>query len=234
MQSRGVPVVDMAPKRLSVPIVVYAGAEITAYRQWGEAAVAAMQLCCPVTVGPRRRCGTRLTGNGWDERIAKQQSRGYEPNPERVRVHRLVCPACREAGRHPWNFTVLPSFLAPRKQFLQAVRLRVFDRHFLHGERPEVIEEQTGVDAWLIAVWLAAALPVLRAALPALAAELVRLGSQVPAVLAQASVWERWCVLGLALRAAWVAVDPALGQVPGSVLEFLTVLGARRQRWWAP
>jgi hypothetical protein len=25
-----------------------------------------------------------------------------------------------------------------------------------------------------------------------------------------------------------------LGRVPGSVLEFLTVLGSRRQRWWAP
>lgn len=90
------------------------------------------------------------------------------------------------------------------------------------------------MDAWLIVVWLAAALPVLQAALPALAAELVRLGGQVPAVLTPASVWERWCVLGLALRAAWVAVDPELGQVPGSVLEFITVLGARRQRWWAP
>jgi hypothetical protein len=226
-------VVDVAPKRLSVPIVVYAGPDIKSYRRWGVAAVAAMALSCPVRVG-RRPCGAPLTGNGWDDRIAKRQSRGYEPEPERVPVHRLVCPACRTAGRHPWNFTVLPSFLAPRKHFLQAVRLAVFDLSFQHGEHPEVIEEQTGVDAWLVTVWVAAAGPVLRAALPALAAELIRLGGQVPRVLAQASAWERWWTLGLALRRAWVAVDPALGAVPGSILEFLDVVGARRQRWWAP
>jgi hypothetical protein len=227
-------VVDVAPKRLSVPIVVYAGPDIKSYRRWGEAAVAEMDLRCPVQVAPGVRCGARLVGNGWDARIAKRQSRGYQPEPERVRVHRLICPACRKAGRHPWNFTVLPSFLAPRKHFLQTVRLWVFDRHFQHGERPEVIEERTGVDAWLITVWLAAALPVLRAALPALAAELLRLGGRMPPVAASSSVWERWWALGLALRSAWAAVDPELGRVPGSVLEFLTVLGSRRQRWWAP
>lgn len=225
---------DVAPKRLSVPIVVYAGPDIKSYRRWGEAAVAKMQLRCPVRVGHGQRCGTLLTGNGWDERIAKQQSRGYEPTAERIRVHRLVCPACREAGRNPWNFTVLPSLLAPRKQFVQAVRLRVLDRSFQHGERPEAVEEQTGVDAWLIVVWLRAALPVLQGALSGLAAELVRVGGRMPSVAASASVWERWWALGLALRRAWASVDPELGQEPGSVLEFLTVLSARRQRWWAP
>lgn len=226
--------VELAPKRLSIPIVVYAGPDIKSYREWGQAAVAAMRVDCPGEIAPGRRCGARLSGNGWDDRIAKQQSRGYEPSPEWVPVHRLECTDCREAGRRPWNFTVLPSFLVPRKHFLQAVRLRVFDRFFQRAERPEAIEEQTGVDAWLIMVWVELALPVLQSALPELAAEVLRLGGELPAILARASLWERWWVLGLAVRAAWAAVDPELGQTSGSVLEFLTVLSVRRRRWWAP
>ena len=80
--------------------------------------VAGLVLMCPVC--------TRLIGNGWRKRITRQRSKGVEPSAQRISVHQLVCPRCRDAGRHPWNFRALPSTLCPFKHFLQLVRLAVF------------------------------------------------------------------------------------------------------------
>jgi hypothetical protein len=218
--------VNVAPKRQSVPIIVFAGRDIKEYLAWGLAAVAAMVLHCPV-------CGARLIGDGWRARLAKSKSRSYEPEPARILVHELVCPGCRRAGRRPHHFRVLPSFLCPFKHFIQSVRLAVFDRAWQVGVPPVAIEAETGVDRWLIRVWLHAALGVLAGALPDLAAQILRFGGRLPVVTAEACLWERWWSLGLALRAAMAGVDPSLGEVSASVLEWLTVLGARRRRWWA-
>lgn len=216
----------MAPRRPSVPIIVFAGSNIKEYLRWGMATVAAMVLYCPV-------CGARLRGDGWRPRIVKQQSRSYEPEPVRIPVHELICPACRVAGRHPYHFRVLPSFLRPFQHFLQSVRLAVFDRAWRRGLAPLAIEAATGVDRWLIRLWLQAGLGVLRGALPELAAQILHFDGRLPAVVAAAGLWERWWSLGLALRVALAAVDPTLGEVPGSVLEWLSVFGARQRRWWA-
>jgi len=216
----------MAPNRQSIPIVVYAGRNIKEYLTWGIAAVAAMVLYCPV-------CNTRLVGNGWRKRIAKSQSRGFDPNPDWIPVHELMCPTCQAMDRHPRHFRVLVSFLYPFKHFLQCVRLAVFDRALQQGQRPVAIEAATCVDRWLIQVWIHRALGILTTALPELAAEVLRFGGQVPVVSMDAVLWERWWALGLGLRKAMAAVDPELAAVAGSVLEWVTVLGARRRRWWA-
>lgn len=216
----------MAPKRPSIAIVVYAGRNIKEYLGWGMAAVAAMVLQCPV-------CGARLVGNGWRKRIAKSKSRGFDPHPAWIPVHELVCPACEAAERHPYHFRVLPSLLYPFKHFLQCVRLAVFDRALQQGERPLAIEAATRVDRWLVQIWINRAHLVLSTALPELAAEVLRFGGRMPVLAMDAVPWERWWALGLALRTAMAAVDPALADVQGSVLEWVTVVGARRQRWWA-
>ena len=49
-----------------------------------------------------------------------------------------------------------------------------------------------------------------------------------------AGLWERWWTLGLTLHAEAGRLTPELAETPGSVLEWVTVFGARRQRWWAP
>jgi hypothetical protein len=216
----------MAPKRPSIAIVVYAGRNIKEYLDWGKAAVTAMLLPCPV-------CGARLVGNGWRERIAKRESQGFDPHPAWILVRELVCPACEAAERRPYHFRVLPSLLYPFKHFLQRVRLSVFDRALQRGERPVAIEAATRVDRWLVQIWINRADLVLPPALPELAADLLRFGGRLPAVARDAVPWERWWALGLALRTAMAAVDPALAEVQGSVLEWVTVVGARRQRWWA-
>jgi hypothetical protein len=216
----------MAPKRQSVPIVVYAGQNFKEYLSWGMADVAAMVLLCPV-------CRSRLVTHDWPKRIAKTKSRDVDPCPVWIPVRELVCPACRAAGRYPRYFRVLPSFLRPFKHFVQWVRLMAFDRTWRGRERPEEIEATTGVDQWTVRVWIRSALGVLAAALPQLAADILRFEGQMPAVRPDAHVWEEWWVLGLALRAAMAAVDPELAHVPGSVLEWLTVVGARRKCWWA-
>jgi hypothetical protein len=190
------------------------------------AAVAAMVLCCPV-------CESRLSGHGWRNRIAKSKSRGFDPEPDWISVHELMCPTCKARGRHPYHFRVLPSFLYPFKHFIQVVRLAVFDRALQHGQRSTVIEAETGVDQWLVRVWLARAEHVLGDALAELAAEVLRFGGRLPVLAMDAVPWERWWALGLALRTAMAAVDPALADVQGSVLEWMTVVGARRRRWWA-
>ncbi len=215
-----------APRRPYIPIIVYAGESIKDYLVWGLAAVAAMVLLCPA-------CGRRLTGNGWHERVVKERS-GREPKARRISVHQLVCPCCHAEGRHPWNFTVLPSFLFPFRHFSQHVRLAVFNRAWREHESALAIEAACGVDRWLVRLWLARALDVLAAALPALGAALQACGGQWPAVEEQASLWVRWCDLSLALREALCRLDPELERTGGSVLEWMAVLGARRQRWWAP
>lgn len=217
---------NMAPKRLSISIVVYAGRNIKEYLAWGIAAVAAMVLKCPV-------CGARLIGNGWRERIAKSKSRGFDPHPAWIPVRELICPDCEAAERHPYHFRVLPSLLYPFKHFLQCVRLAVFDRAFQQGQRPAAIEAGTSVDRWLIQVWINRAHLVLGPALPEMAAEVLHFGGQLPALAMDAVPWEKWWALGLALRTAMARIDPDLADVKGSVLEWVTVLGARRQRWWA-
>ena len=216
----------MAPKRQSVPIIVFAGRDIKEYLSWGMAAVVAMVLYCPV-------CGAALVGNGWRPRLAKRKSRSYEPQPDRILVHELICPACRRAGRHPYHFRVLPSFLRPFKHFIQLVRLAVFDRAWQQRLGALAIEAEVGVDRWLVRVWLRGAGVALTGALPDLAAQILRFGGQLPAVAAAACPWEKWWSLGLALRVAMAAADPGLGECSGSVLEWLTVLGARQRRWWA-
>jgi hypothetical protein len=217
----------MAPKRPSVPIVVFAGATIKAYVESGVATVTGMAVKCPT-------CKTVLRGNGWDLRIAKSASLLAEPDPARVPVHRLVCPVCREAGRHPWNFTVLPSLLAPRKHFLQSTRLWVFDAGLGRGRGPCGIEREVGVDRGLVRLWLVAALAVLGAALPELVAEVKRWRGVLPAMPSEAGVWERWWAVGLALRATVDRRIPEAARPPGSVLQWLTVVGARRRCLWAP
>lgn len=216
-----------APKRPYIPIIVYAGENIKAYLAWGVAAVAAMVLYCPV-------CHTRLIGNGWRERVAKERSKGVEPKPLTVPVHQRICPRCRAEGRHPWNFRVLPSVFSPFQQFVQQVRLAVFDRAWQGRQAALAIEEAIGVDRWLVRLWLARALDVLAAALPLLAAAVAACGGEVPAVAETAGLWQRWWALGLALREAMRRLDPALAETPGSVLEWVAAVGARRRCWWAP
>jgi hypothetical protein len=216
----------MVPKRMSIPIVVYAGRSVKEYLAFGMAAVAAMVLCCPV-------CGGRLVTHDWPKRIAKSKSKGFDPDPPRIRVRELVCPRCLDAGRHPRYFRVLPSFLRPFNHFIQLIRLTVFDRTWQAGQRPAVIEAATEVDQWTIRVWVAAAAEVLSGALAELAADIMRFGGQMPVVSQDALPWERWWVLGLALRTAMSAVDSELAGVGGSVLEWLTVVGAQRKCWWA-
>ena len=216
-----------APKRPYRPIIVWAGQNVKEYLAWGMSLVAGLVLMCPV-------CGGRLIGNGWRMRIARQRSKGVEPFAQRIPVHQLVCPRCRDAGRHPWNFRVLPSILCPFQHFLQRVRLAVFDLAWQGQQRPLAIEAETGVDRWLVRVWLAKALEVLPLALPLLGAALQACGGQWPALVGTEELWTRWWALGLALRAAFGRVDPVLQQTPGSVLEWLAVLGAQRRCWWAP
>lgn len=217
----------MAPKRPSIPIVVFAGATIKEYVETGVGSVAGMTLRCST-------CKAELRGNGWDLRVAKAASRVLEPEPVQVPVHRLVCAACREAGRHPWNFTVLPSLLSPRKHFLQSIRLWVFDAGLGRSQGACAIERDTGVDRRLVRLWLIAALVVLRAALPEVVAEVRRWRGDLPAVASGAGLWQRWWAVGLALRAAVGQRVPGTVRTPGSVLQWLTVLGARRRCIWAP
>lgn len=217
---------NMAPKRQSVPIIVFAGRDIKEYLSWGMAVVAAMVLYCPV-------CGARLVGNGWRARLAKRKSRSYEPEPDRILVHELICPACRREDRHPYHFRVLASFLRPFKHFIQLVRLAVFDRAWQRGLCALAIEAEMGVDRWLVRVWLGAGRGVLTGALPELAAQILRFGGQLPLAVRQAGLWERWWLLALTLRTAMAATDPGLEEGSGSVLEFVTVLAAKRRRWWA-
>lgn len=217
---------NMAPKRQSVPIIVFAGRNIKEYLNWGMAAVAAMVLLCPV-------CGAPLVGDGWRPRLAKEKSRSYAADPDWILVHELTCPVCRRAGRHPYHFRVLPSFSRPFKHFIQSVRLLVFDRSWQRGESATAIKGVSGVDRWLIRVWLHGADVVLTRALPDLAAQILRYGGQIPQVAVDTCPWERWWVLGLALRTAMAAVDPGLGEVSGSILEWLSVLAARQRHWWA-
>ena len=217
----------MAPKRPYKPIIVYAGKNIKEYMDWGIRAIAQMVLRCPV-------CGRRLTGNGWRSRIARERSRGEEPQPRWIPVHQLVCPRCCGAGRHPWNFTVLPSFLFPFQHFVQSVRLKVFDLCWQRNEPLLRVAAATGVDRRLLWHWLRRGLGVMTGALPLLAAEILAFEGTLPQVARDACLWERWWALGLALRGALAEVDADLGTVPGSVLEWVSVFGARRQRWWAP
>src|SRR5579875_1290844 len=162
-------------------MVVVAGATIKEYVESGVAAVAGMTLRCPT-------CKAVLRGNGWDQRIARAASRVVEPEPVRVPVHRLVCPSCRDAGRHPWNFTVLPSLLAPRKHFRQSTRLVVFAAGLGRGQGPCAIERDTGVDRRVVRLWLVAAVALLGRALPELVAELLRWGGELPDVAAGAGM----------------------------------------------
>jgi hypothetical protein len=210
-------------------MIVYAGENIKQYLAWGKATIAGMVLLCPV-------CGRRLIGDGWRDRVAKQESqpRTSEEKAPTIRVHELFCPDCKEQGRSPHYFRALPSFLFPFNHFCQSVRLKVFDRAWLKHESALAIEAVLSVDRWLVRVWLARALDVLAAALPALGAALEECRGQWPADEPGAGLWVRWWALGLALRAAMEQWDPALGRTPGSVLEWVAVLGARRQRWWAP
>ena len=152
-----------APRRPYIPIIVYAGENLKAYLAWGMAAVAVMVLLCPV-------CGTRLVGNGWRERVAKERSKGYEEQAPTMRVHQLVCPLCRVEGRHPWNFRVLPSFTAPFKHFVQQVRLAVFHLSWDEQRKALAVEVATGVERWLVRRWLAKANDVLADALAGLGA----------------------------------------------------------------
>ena len=232
-----------APKRPYIPIIVWAGANVKAYLAWGRDAVARMVLECPV-------CGTRLIGNGWRQRVARTRSKTFEAEPAWIPVHQLVCPNCRDAGRHPWNFRVLPSFLFPFKHFLQGIRLMVFDRAWgaeaaAAAPAPvgaaaapagcaRAVGEALGVDRCLVRIWLVLAQAVMAAALPALGAALEDCKGTYPAVSSTASLWQRWWALGLALRVALAARDEALGQTPGSVLEWMAVWSARRRSWWAP
>ena len=133
----------MAPKRMSIPIVVYAGRNVREYLACGMATVAAMVLWCPV-------CDARLVTHEWPKRIAQSKSKGFDPDPPRIRVRELVCPRCRDAGRHPRYFRVLPSFLRPFKHFIQLIRLTVFDRTWQAGQRPVAIEAATEVDSYNI------------------------------------------------------------------------------------
>jgi hypothetical protein len=220
-------VLRTAPKRPYIPIIVYAGQNVQEYLERGVAAVAEMVLRCPV-------CGTRLEGNGWRKRVAKERSKGGEREPPTVPVHQLICPLCRAEGRHPWNFRVLPSVFYPFKHFVQQVRLAVFDLAWQEQQPALAIEAATGVDRWLVRLWLARALDVLAAALPLLAAAVRDFDGDLPAVAEAAGLWQRWWALGLALREAMARLDPQLALTPGSVLEWVTVVGARRQRWWAP
>ena len=215
-----------APKRPYRPIIVYAGESVKDYLASGRALVAAMALLCPV-------CLAVLIGNGWRDRVAKERSTGGKQT-KRIQVHQLVCPVCRDAGRHPWNFTVLPSFISPFQHFVQHVRLAVFHRAWQERKPALTIEAETGVDRWLVRVWLAKGSDVLAAALAGLAAAVDACGGQQPAVETGAGLWQEWWALGLALRAALSRLDPELRRTPGSVLEWVTVVGARRQRWWAP
>ncbi len=152
-----------------------------------------------------------------------------------ILVHQLICPQCRAANRHPWNLRVLPSFLSPFKHFLQQIRLAVFE--YAWGAAPlaaRMIEEVAGVDRWLVRIWLGNALDVMAAALPALGSALEECRGIYPLVETSAAVWQRWWALGLALRVALGRLDVDLRQTPGSVLEWMAVLGARRLRWWVP
>lgn len=216
--------------RPSIPIVVHAGADIKSYLAQGMAAIEATEFPCPV-------CDDSLNGNGWGKRVAKRHSVGYEP-PERIPVRRLHCPSCHAAGRHPRNFTVLPSFLAPRKHFLQAVRERVFRLHWETGVSLAVLEERLWVDLPLLRWWMARTAGALAAAVPALAAELGRLGGELPRetpAVAAATPWATWCYLALALRAHLGAVAAVSWAASATVLEWLTVYACtRRNPWWAP
>ncbi len=215
--------------RPSIPIVVYAGENIKSYLAQGMAADAEMILPCPV-------CGERLRGNGWDKRVVKEHSVGYAP-AERIPVQRRYCPACRKAGRHPWNFTVLPSFLAPRKHFLQVVRWTAFRLHWEAELSLGVLEERLWVDLPLLRWWMARATQAVAAAIPALAAELARIGGELPREEPGGTVvpWRTWCLVALALQARWVTVAGWVRAGGVTVLEWLTVYAcARRQPWWAP
>lgn len=146
-----------APKRPYKPIIVYAGESVKEYLAWGMLAVAALMLVCPV-------CGARLIGNGWRKRVAKERSKGGEASLP-ILVHQLVCPHCRDAGRRPWHFRVLPSFLSLFQHFVQHVRLAVFHRAWEARDRLLAIEAATGADRWLVRAWLAEGQDVLAAAL---------------------------------------------------------------------
>jgi len=207
--------------------VVHAGADIKSYLAQGVAAVEAMKVPCPC-------CDGSLNGNGWGKRVAKRHSVGYEP-AARIPVRRLLCPSCRSAGRRPWNFTVLPSFLAPRKHFLQGVREQAFRLHWEAGVPLAVLEERLWVDLPLLRWWMARTAEVLPMAVPALAAELGRLAGELPREARAATPWATWCYLALALRAHLGAVAAVSWAASASVLEWLTVYAcARRQSWWAP
>jgi hypothetical protein len=213
------------PPRPSIPIVVAFGLDLNHYLKAGRAVIAGMLMRCPV-------CGARLCGNGWGRRVVKVRSKGYGP-PWWIPVHRVYCPACRKAGRHPWNFTLLPSFLAPRKHFLQVVRFTVFRLFWEAGQEIEALGERFEIDVPLLAVWVRQAAAVLGTAVAGLVAELVRIGGDLPRGLRAATTWNSWCYLALALR-VHLSGEADL-PVGGALLEWACVFACRRrQPAWSP
>jgi hypothetical protein len=213
------------PPRPSIPIVVAFGLDLNHYLKAGRAVIASALMRCPV-------CATRLCGNGWGRRVVKVRSKGYGP-PWWIPVRRMYCPACRKAGRHPWNFTLLPNFLAPYKHFLQTVRFTVFRLHWEAGRSIQALSERLEIDLAALATWMRQAAAVLRTAVPELAAELIRVGGDLPRGLRAATPWSSWCYLALALHVQLSGVD----SVPagGGLLEWFCPFACRRRRpAWSP
>lgn len=238
----------------SIPIVVAFGLDLNHYLKAGRAVITLVLVRCPV-------CVTQLCGNGWGRRVVKVRSTGYGP-PWWIPVHRMYCPACRKAGRHPWNFTLLPNFLAPYKHFLQSVRWAVFRLHWEAGQSIRALSERFEIDLAALAAWVRQTATVLRTAVPEVAGELIRVGGDLPRGLLSASteiggamqrrsvvelvravddlpagsqaaaMWRSWCYLALGLQLQ-LSGDACL--CGGGLLEwFCSFACRRRQPAWSP
>lgn len=101
-------------------IIISAGQTCKEYEALQMAGVVEYPRLCPT-------CGGCLTFLAWKDRIVKKESQeaGEErAAPEYILVARLHCtnPDCTQPCH-----TVLPSFLAPGKHFMQAVRQQALD-----------------------------------------------------------------------------------------------------------